>query len=105
MYARDKRSSVICTVSRLCETLRIQKDLQKIRGQLRHCRNLGGMDFKPGSGEKKETRHQSEAGASAGRNTGSRDGKKPFYRPSKTKNKQTNKKPLYTILNESIKSD
>lgn len=42
MYARDKRSSVICTVSRLCETLRIQKDLQKIRGQVRHCRNLEG---------------------------------------------------------------
>ena len=62
------------------------------------------MDFKPGSGEKK-MRHYSKAGAFAGRNTGSREGEKPFYKPSKIKNKQTNKKPLYTILNESVQND
>jgi len=59
------------------------------------------MNFKPGSGEKKETRHQSEAGASAGRNTGSHDGKKPFYRPSKTKNnKQTKSLSTQFLMNQ-----
>lgn len=89
------------------QTLRDSKNTERFAENKRTSATLqepGGMDFQPGSGEK-ETRHQSEAGASAGRNTGSHDGKKAFYRPSKTKKKQTNKKPLYTILNESIKSD